>query len=136
MRWTWVSWYINMQCALACLQRAFVTLSLICVLMGVQFMPLFKNAVVFRVVNYELVFPTELYIEGLGHGNLLEEEAISLLNMVKTLPTELMLKNNCICLAPDANLIRDVSVKYKTETNSVIQLYFQIERAVGLSPPD
>ncbi|PRQ45561.1 putative nardilysin [Rosa chinensis] len=84
---------------------------------------------------------SQLYIEGLGHGNLLEE-AISLLNMVKTifsgqpLPTELMLKNNCICLAPDANLIRDVSVKYKTETNSVIQLYFQIERAVGLSPPD
>ncbi|PRQ51535.1 putative peptidase M16 domain-containing protein [Rosa chinensis] len=83
-----------------------------------------------------------LYIEGLGYGNLLEEEAISLLNMVKIifsgqpLPTKLMLKNNCICLTPDANLIRDVSVKYKTKTNSVIQLYFQIERAVGLSPPD
>ncbi|PRQ34785.1 putative insulysin [Rosa chinensis] len=81
---------------------------------------------------------SQLYIEGLGHGNLLEEEAISLLNMVKTifsgqpLPTELMLKNKCICLTPDANLIRDVSVKYKTETNSVIQLCFQIERAVGI----
>ncbi|PRQ55155.1 putative peptidase M16 domain-containing protein [Rosa chinensis] len=65
--------------------------------------------------NYVIV----LYIEGLGHGNLLEEEAISLLNMVKTifsgqpLPTELMLKNNCSCLAPDANLIRDVSVSIR-----------------------
>nr|XP_004296020.2 PREDICTED: insulin-degrading enzyme-like [Fragaria vesca subsp. vesca] len=80
---------------------------------------------------------SQIYIEGLFHGNLSQEEAISLSNLFKTnfsvqsLPVELMFRNHCICLPPNANLIRDATVKNKSETNSVAELYFQIEWAVG-----
>ncbi|KAM5572813.1 nardilysin-like [Rosa sericea] len=76
---------------------------------------------------------SQLYIEGLCHGNLLEEEAISLSNIFKTkfsvepLPIELRHKDLCMCLPPYANLIREASVKNNSETNSVFALYFQIE---------
>ncbi|KAK9940973.1 hypothetical protein M0R45_017605 [Rubus argutus] len=81
---------------------------------------------------------SQVFIEGFCHGNLLEEEAISLSNILKTkffvqpLPIELRHKNHCICLPPSANLIRDARVKNKSETNSVIELYFQIEPEVGI----
>ncbi|XP_050368324.1 nardilysin-like [Argentina anserina] len=80
---------------------------------------------------------SQIYIEGLLHGNLSQEEAISLTNIWKTnfsvqsLPVELMYRNHCICLPPSANLIRDATVKNKSETNSVTELYFQIEWATG-----
>lgn len=70
----------------------------------------------------------QLYIEGLCHGNLLEEEAISLSNIFKTnfsvepLPIELRHKDHCMCLPPYANLIRDANVKNNSETNSVIEV--------------
>uniref|UniRef100_UPI0005CAB675 insulin-degrading enzyme-like n=1 Tax=Fragaria vesca subsp. vesca TaxID=101020 RepID=UPI0005CAB675 len=79
---------------------------------------------------------SQLYIEGLLHGNLSEEEAITLAKSfqqnfaVPPLPTELVYRNHCICLPPNANLIIDTTVKNKSETNSVLQLYFQIEQAM------
>lgn len=79
---------------------------------------------------------SELYIDGLCHGNLSEEEAISISNLfkmnfpVQPLPIELMSRDHCIWLPDGANLIRDVGVNNKSETNSLIELYYQIERVV------
>ncbi|KAL6203558.1 hypothetical protein ACLB2K_027258 [Fragaria x ananassa] len=79
---------------------------------------------------------SQLYIEGLLHGNLSEEEAITLAKSfqqnfaVPPLPTELVYRNHCICLPPNANLIIDATVKNKSETNSVTELYFQIEQSM------
>ncbi|XP_050368323.1 nardilysin-like [Argentina anserina] len=84
---------------------------------------------------------SQLYIEGLCHGNLSEKEAISLSDIFKTnfavqpLPVELRHRDHVICLPLSANLIRDASVKNKCETNSVIELYFQIEREVFSESP-
>ena len=70
----------------------------------------------------------QLYIEGLLHGNLSEEEAITLAKLfqenftVPPLPTELVYKDHCICLPPCADLIRDATVKNKAETNSVTEV--------------
>lgn len=79
----------------------------------------------------------QLYIEGLCHGNLLEEEAVLLSNIFKSyfsgpvLPVELRHKECVMCFPCGANLIRDVKVKNQMETNSVVELYFQIEPEVG-----
>ncbi|PRQ34797.1 putative insulysin [Rosa chinensis] len=65
-----------------------------------------------------------------------EEETINLAKLIQTnftvpaLPTKLVYKDHCICLPPNANLVRDATVKNKSETNSVTELYFQIEQAV------
>lgn len=62
------------------------------------------------------------------HGNLSEEEAITLAKSfqqnfaVPPLPTELVYRNHCICLPPNANLIIDATVKNKSETNSVTEV--------------
>lgn len=80
--------------------------------------------------TYSLPSPhyVQLYIEGLCHGNLFEEEAISLSNIFKMnfstqpLPIELRHKEHVICLPPGANLTRDASVKNKSDTNSVIEV--------------
>ncbi|KAE8039413.1 hypothetical protein FH972_011826 [Carpinus fangiana] len=80
---------------------------------------------------------SQLYIEGLCHGNLLEEEAIGISKIFKTnfsvppLPVEMRYQEHVICLPSGANLIRDVSVKNKLDRNSVFELYFQIEQDVG-----
>ncbi|XP_052184105.1 nardilysin-like [Diospyros lotus] len=80
---------------------------------------------------------SQLYIEGLCHGNLLEEEAISLSNivhsnfLVQPLPFEMRHKEYVMCLPSGADLVRDVKVKNNLETNSVVELYFQIEPEVG-----
>ncbi|XP_044495752.1 nardilysin-like isoform X2 [Mangifera indica] len=81
--------------------------------------------------------PTEerfkLFIEGICHGNLLEEEAIHISDIFKSnlpvqpIPVEMRHQEHIICLPSGANLVRDVSVKNKCETNSVVELYFQIE---------
>jgi nardilysin len=63
----------------------------------------------------------QLYIDGLCHDNLLEEEAISISNLfkmnflVQPLPIELMSRDHCIWLPDDANLIRDAGVNNKSE---------------------
>ncbi|KAJ4719217.1 Insulin-degrading enzyme [Melia azedarach] len=81
---------------------------------------------------------SQLYIEGLCHGNLLEEEAIHISNIFKSnfsvppVPTELRHQEHVICLPPSANLVRNVTVKNKCETNSVVELYFQIEQEKGM----
>ncbi|XP_038901906.1 nardilysin-like [Benincasa hispida] len=70
----------------------------------------------------------KLYIEGLCHGNFLEEEAISLSNIfkdnfsVQPLPFGMRHYDRVICLPPGANLVGDVSVKNKLERNSVLEL--------------
>lgn len=81
---------------------------------------------------------SQLYIEGLCNGNLLEEEAIHISNIFKSnfsaqpLPIEMRHQQRVICLPSGANLIRNVNVKNKCETNSVIELYFQIEQEKGM----
>ncbi|KAF3454806.1 hypothetical protein FNV43_RR05254 [Rhamnella rubrinervis] len=81
---------------------------------------------------------SQLYVEGLCHGNLLEEEAISISNIfkinfpVQPLPYQIRHAEHVICLTPGANIVRDVNVKNKMEKNSVVELYFQIEQDLGL----
>ncbi|KAL2333066.1 hypothetical protein Fmac_014279 [Flemingia macrophylla] len=81
---------------------------------------------------------SQLYIEGLCHGNLTKEEAISISNIfkmnfpVKPLPIELRHAERVICLPSGANLVRDVCVKNKLEKNSVVELYFQIDQDFGI----
>uniref|UniRef100_A0A6M2EQF5 Peptidase M16 N-terminal domain-containing protein n=1 Tax=Populus davidiana TaxID=266767 RepID=A0A6M2EQF5_9ROSI len=81
---------------------------------------------------------SQLYIEALCHGNLFQEEAINLSNIIRNnlsvqpLPVNMRHEEHVICLPPSANLVRDVNVKNKSETNSVVELYFQIEPEVGL----
>ncbi|KAH9668346.1 nardilysin-like [Citrus sinensis] len=81
---------------------------------------------------------SQLYIEGLCHGNLSQEEAIHISNIFKSifsvqpLPIEMRHQECVICLPSGANLVRNVSVKNKCETNSVIELYFQIEQEKGM----
>ncbi|KAH6828296.1 Insulinase family protein [Perilla frutescens var. hirtella] len=80
---------------------------------------------------------SQLYIEGLCHGNLLEEEALRISEIFKTnfsvqpLPFDLRHKEFVMCLPSSADLVRDVKVKNKLETNSVVELYFQIEPEEG-----
>ncbi|XLT67153.1 hypothetical protein HN873_023592, partial [Arachis hypogaea] len=80
---------------------------------------------------------SKLYIEGLCHGNI-SEEVIDISNIFKTnfivnpLPVELRHAEHVICLSSSANLVRDVCVKNKSEKNSVVELYFQIEQDLGL----
>ncbi|GAB4860208.1 hypothetical protein Ancab_011687 [Ancistrocladus abbreviatus] len=81
---------------------------------------------------------SQLYIEGLCHGNLMEEEAISISNIfrynfsVPPLPVEMRHKEHTLCLPLGANLVRGVRVKNKLETNSVIELYYQLEHESGV----
>lgn len=79
---------------------------------------------------------SQLYIEGLCHGNLLEEEVIKISNIlqsnfpVQPIPAEMRHKEYIMCLDSGADLVRDLRVKNKLETNSVIEVYFQIEPEV------
>ncbi|WCJ34959.1 Insulin-degrading enzyme [Euphorbia peplus] len=81
---------------------------------------------------------SQIYIEGLCHGNLSEEEAINLSNIFKSnfsvqpLPVNMRHEEHILRLPPSSNLTRDVNVKNKSETNSVVELYFQIEQEQGL----
>ncbi|KAL8549034.1 hypothetical protein ACS0TY_008056 [Phlomoides rotata] len=76
---------------------------------------------------------SQLYIEGLCHGNMLEEEALQIAEIFKSnffvqpLPFDLRHKEFVMRLPSSADLVRDVRVKNKLETNSVVELYFQIE---------
>lgn len=70
----------------------------------------------------------QLYIEGLCHGNLLEEEALRISEIFKSnffvqpLPSDLRHKEFVMCLPSSADLVRDVKVKNKLETNSVVEV--------------
>ncbi|GAB2274251.1 hypothetical protein Dimus_009016 [Dionaea muscipula] len=80
---------------------------------------------------------SQLYIEGLCHGNLLEEEVIDISKMfkynfhVQPLPIELRHQEHILCLPVGAKLVRDVPVKNKVETNSVVEIYYQLEQESG-----
>nr|XP_043636150.1 nardilysin-like isoform X2 [Erigeron canadensis] len=80
---------------------------------------------------------SQLYIEGICHGNILEEEAKEVSKIfkkyfsVQPLPSELRHKESILCLPCSADLVRDVTVKNKLDTNSVVELYYQIEPEVG-----
>lgn len=80
---------------------------------------------------------SQIYIEGLCHGNLLEKEALSISDIFKSnlsvdpLQFEMRHREVVMCLPPGADLVRDVQVKNKLETNSVIELYFQIGPEIG-----
>ncbi|GAB2234121.1 hypothetical protein Droror1_Dr00003358 [Drosera rotundifolia] len=77
---------------------------------------------------------SQLYIEALCHGNLLEEEALSLSRIfrknfaVEPLPIVLRHQEQILCLPSGANLVFDIPVKNKLETNSVAELYYQLEQ--------
>ncbi|GJW35857.1 insulinase family protein [Tanacetum coccineum] len=79
---------------------------------------------------------SQLYIEGLCHGNLLEEEAKNVSNIFKKyfsvppVPPQMRHKESILCLPSSAYLVRDVPVKNKLDTNSVVELYYQIEPEV------
>ncbi|KAF8397117.1 hypothetical protein HHK36_016024 [Tetracentron sinense] len=81
---------------------------------------------------------SQLHVEGLCHGNLSEEEAINLSKFfrsnfsVQPLPVEMRHKERVMCLPSGANFVRDVHVKNKLESNSVVELYFQIEQDMGI----
>ncbi|KAE8667463.1 hypothetical protein F3Y22_tig00112408pilonHSYRG00039 [Hibiscus syriacus] len=75
----------------------------------------------------------DMYIEGLFHCNLLEKEVLDFSNIFKSnffvqpMPVTMKHKEHVICFPSGANFVRDVSVKNKSETNLVLELYFQIE---------
>lgn len=82
----------------------------------------------------------QLYIEGLCHGNLSEDEAINISNIFKINfplninppPIKLRHARRIVCLPSSANLVRDVGVKNKFDKNSAVELYFQIEQDFGM----
>lgn len=69
-----------------------------------------------------------MYIEGLCHGNMLEEEALNITEIFKSnffvqpLPFDLRHKEFVMRLPSSADLVRDVRVKNKLETNSVVEV--------------
>lgn len=70
----------------------------------------------------------QLHIEGLCHGNLLEEDAINISNIytnifsIKPLPAEFRHQERVLCLPSGASLIRSVRVKNVLEVNSVVEV--------------
>lgn len=74
------------------------------------------------------IFDLQVYIEGLCHGNLLEEEVIQISNIFKKnfpeqpLPVEMRHGDQILCFPSQSNLVRDVNVKNKPETNSVVEV--------------
>ncbi|XP_031485488.1 nardilysin-like isoform X2 [Nymphaea colorata] len=96
------------------------------------------------IVDLEAFIPkifSQLYIEGLCHGNLLEEEAIEIskifgealsLDSIPPLPSSMWHKERVLCLPAGANFIRNAKVKNEMEVNSVVELYFQLEQDVGI----
>ncbi|KAF3492688.1 hypothetical protein DY000_02058133 [Brassica cretica] len=79
------------------------------------------------------VVRSQIFIEALCHGNLSEEEAVNISNIFKNnltmepLPVKSRHGEQITCFSPSAKLVRDVTVKNKSETNSVVELYYQIE---------
>ncbi|CAH8354392.1 unnamed protein product [Eruca vesicaria subsp. sativa] len=76
---------------------------------------------------------SQIFIEALCHGNLSEDEAVNISNIFKNsltvepLPVKSRHGERITCFPLSAKLVRDVNVKNKSETNSVVELYYQIE---------
>lgn len=81
-------------------------------------------------VTLTALHTSQMYIESLCHGNLLEEEAIHISNIFKSnfsvppLPVESRHQERVICLPSSANFVRNVSVKNRCETNSVVEVVY------------
>ncbi|CDY54887.1 BnaA10g27980D [Brassica napus] len=79
------------------------------------------------------VVRSQIYIEALCHGNLSEDETINISNIFKNsltvepLPVKCRHGEQIMCFPLNAKLVRDVTVKNRSETNSVVELYYQIE---------
>ncbi|XP_009119011.1 nardilysin-like isoform X2 [Brassica rapa] len=79
------------------------------------------------------VVRSQIYIEALCHGNLSEDETVNISNIFKNsltvepLPVKCRHGEQIMCFPLNAKLVRDVTVKNKSETNSVVELYYQIE---------
>ncbi|XP_078435815.1 insulinase (Peptidase family M16) family protein [Wolffia australiana] len=81
---------------------------------------------------------SQLYIEGLCHGNLLEKEAVNIANIfantfhVQPLTTDFCHQEHILCLPASSRFIRRVPVKNGSEVSSVVELYFQVEQDEGV----
>lgn len=82
---------------------------------------------------------SQIYIEGFCHGNLLEDEAISLANMFKdlfpatVLPSEMWHTEKILKLPSGIGLLQTAHVKNKSEENSAVEIYFQVDQDIGQS---
>ncbi|KAJ9565085.1 hypothetical protein OSB04_001051 [Centaurea solstitialis] len=82
---------------------------------------------------------SKLYIEGLCHGNLLEEEAENISKIfkkyfsVQPLPSEMRHKESILRLPSSADLVRDVPVKNKLDTNSVVEIEPEVDSKLAKS---
>lgn len=83
------------------------------------------------MLTVEHNFSVQLYIESLCHGNLLEEEAIEISNIlagalfldsIPPLPTDMWHQERVLCLPAGANFIRNAKVKNEMEVNSVVEV--------------
>ncbi|PWA98419.1 insulinase (Peptidase family M16) family protein [Artemisia annua] len=98
--------------------------------------PFFNQLRTKEQLGYVVDCSPRLYIEGICHGNLLEEEAKNVSNIFKKyfsvppVPPNMRHKESILCLPLSADLVRDVPVKNKLDTNSVVELYYQIEPEV------
>jgi nardilysin len=69
-----------------------------------------------------------MHIEGLCHGNLTEQEAVDISNIitntlhVKPLPKELRYYDKVLSIPTGTSLLRSVNVKNKLEANSVVEV--------------
>ena len=78
----------------------------------------------------------QIFIEALCHGNLSEEEAVNISNIFKNnltmepLPVKSRHGEQITCFSPSAKLVRDVTVKNKSETNSVVEVKWQMSALV------
>ncbi|WZZ19434.1 hypothetical protein YC2023_112523 [Brassica napus] len=79
------------------------------------------------------VVRSQIFIEALCHGNLSEDEAVNISRIFKNslttepLPVKSRHREQITCFPLSAKLVRVVNVKNKSETNSVVELYYQIE---------
>ncbi|KAK3147314.1 hypothetical protein QOZ80_3BG0280840 [Eleusine coracana subsp. coracana] len=80
---------------------------------------------------------SQLYIEGLCHGNLSVEEAMNISKIFRntlsaqTLPENMRHGERVICIPDGASFVRNVRVKNDLEENSVVEVYFPIQQDVG-----
>ncbi|XP_020689577.1 nardilysin-like isoform X1 [Dendrobium catenatum] len=80
---------------------------------------------------------SELHVEGLCHGNLLENEATNISDIfnntfsMRPLPLGLHNQDRVLCLSSNESLVKSMPVKNEVEVNSVVELYFQIEQDKG-----
>lgn len=89
---------------------------------------LLLNGHLSQLVLFLTAYVVQIHIEGLCHGNLLEKEVLDISNIFKSnfsvqpMPVTMRHREQVICFPSGANFVRDVSVKNKSETNSVLEV--------------